>query len=240
MQAFPKRDKAVGKLVRKLVIPDEGYEIAEGDAKQQEPRLFGHFSEDENLCRGYLYEGLDIHDMTMQNLGLDRDTAKRLGMGMLTGMQAPALGVHMHWTLEQAVHYWDGFFMLFPGIKKFQKDAKGIFKSTGYVKSILGRKARLDDPQYAYRAVSRIIQNSGGDHNKMCLLRACEYEEANPEVEILMPIHDSLIWQRFVEFDDDELIKVMENVANELGLDIPIPFEVGRGFDWAQASYGNK
>jgi DNA polymerase-1 len=238
LQAFPKRNKAIGKLVRKLIIADEGYELVEGDAKQQEPRFFAWFSDDQHLRNGYLHEGLDIHDMTAEGLGLPRPIAKTFCMGILNGMQAPSLSKHMRWPEEKAQFYIDGFFNTFPGIRQFQKDAKGIFKSTGYVKSILGRKARLDDPKWAYRAVSRIIQNSGGDHNKLCLLHACEYAEAHEEVEILLPVHDSVLWQRQIGFDDSEMVRSFENVANELGIDIPIPFEVGAGQNWSIASYG--
>jgi DNA polymerase-1 len=239
LQAFPKRNETIGKLVRKLIIADEGKELVEGDAKQQEPRFFAWFSDDTTLRAGYLgTPPLDIHDMTAQGLKLPRKIAKTFCMGILNGMQPPSLARHMRWPVEQAEHYVNEFFGVFPGIRQFQKDAKGIFKHTGYVKSILGRKARLEDPKWAYRAVSRVIQNSGGEHIKLCLLHACEYAEAHQEIEMLLTIHDSLIWQRWLGFDDSELIRILENVAPELGIDIPIPFEVGVGQSWSIASYG--
>jgi len=123
---------------------------------------------------------------------------------------------------------------------KFRKRAIKLFSNTLFVKSILGRKARLDDQKYAYRAISRIVQNSGGDHIKTCLLRACEFEEANPQVKVLLTIHDSVMWQRQTGFDTSELVKALEHVVEEpdFNLGIPIPFEVGTGLDWATASYG--
>jgi DNA polymerase-1 len=42
LQAFPKRNIDIGRIVRRLVIPDEGFVLEEADAKQQEPRLFTH------------------------------------------------------------------------------------------------------------------------------------------------------------------------------------------------------
>ena len=240
MQAFPKRNKTVGRLVRRLVIADNGYEIQEGDAKQQEPRLFAYFSDDEWLSHGYRTGTFDLHDATSEGLNLDRDTAKRMGMGLLTGMSVPTLARHMKMSEGQAKDYHDLFFNRFPRIKEFHRNAKALFKSTHYVRSVLGRRARLDDARYAYRAISRIVQNSGGDHIKTCLLRACEFEEANPQVQLLLTIHDSVMWQREIGFDTSELVRVMENVVNEpdFNLGIPIPFEVGTGLDWATASYG--
>lgn len=238
LQAFPKRNKAVGKVVRRLIIADDGHELQEGDAKQQEPRLFAYFSGDERLLEGYRTGTLDIHDLTSTGLNLDRDTAKRLGMGMLTGMQAKALAGHMRWDLPTAEKYWNGFFREFGSIQKFQNDAKAIFKGTGYVKSLSGRRAYLDDPRFAYRATSRIIQNSGGDLIKQSLLDADEWCDANPQVQILMTIHDSLMWQREVGFDTSELVRILEAVPPKFGVDVPIPYEVGTGYDWATASYG--
>ena len=242
LQAFPKRNIDVGRLVRRLVIPDDGFIIEEADAKQQEPRLFTHYSGDVALVEGYRSGTMDIHDRASQVLGLEREVAKRMGMGMLTMMSPPTLAGHMRWPLEQARDAHRRFLTdAFPAIKTFQDTAVHVFRRRGYVKTLLGRRAYLDDPRFAYRAVSRIIQNVGGEHLKMCLLRACKYEDAYPnDVQILLTIHDSLLWQRNPSHDPKELIRNIEYVAEELGLAVPIPFGLGSGNDWARASYGDK
>jgi DNA polymerase I-like protein with 3'-5' exonuclease and polymerase domains len=73
---------------------------------------------------------------------------------------------------------------------------------------------------------------------KTTLLRACEYEEAYPQVQILMTIHDSLVWQREKGFDTSELARLIEAVPEEFNLGLPIPYEIGTGANWAEASYG--
>jgi DNA polymerase-1 len=242
LQAFPKRNIDVGRVVRRLVVPDDGFVIEEADAKQQEPRLFTHYSGDPALVDGYRSGTMDIHDRASQVLGLDRETAKRMAMGMLTMMSPPTLAGHMRWDLEHARTAHKRFLTdAFPAIKTFQDTAVQVFKRRGYVKTLLGRRAYLDDPRFAYRAVSRIIQNVGGEHLKMCLLRACKYEDAYPnDVQILLTIHDSLLWQRNPEHDVKDLIRGIEKVAEDLQLSVPIPFGLGSGKDWARASYGDK
>jgi DNA polymerase-1 len=165
-----------------------------------------------------------------------------MGMGMLTMMSPPTLAGHMRWPLEQARDAHRRFLTdAFPDIKTFQDTAVAVFKRRGYVKTLLGRRAYLDDPRFAYRAVSRIIQNVGGEHLKMCLLKACKYEDAYPDqVQILLTIHDSLLWQRNPGHDPVDLIRGIEHVAEELNLSVPIPFGLGSGKDWARASYGDK
>jgi len=242
LQAFPKRNIDVGRVVRRLVVPDQGFVIEEADAKQQEPRLFTHYSGDPALLDGYRNGTMDIHDRASQILSLDRDTAKRMSMGMLTMMSPPTLAGHMRWSLEQARDAHRAFLTdAFPDIKKFQDTAVSVFKRRGYVKTILGRRAYCDDPRFAYRAVSRIIQNVGGEHIKLCILRACQYEDAYPDdLQVLLTIHDSLLWQRNPAHDPGPILRSIEGVAQELELAVPIPFGLGSGPTWAHASYGDK
>jgi DNA polymerase I-like protein with 3'-5' exonuclease and polymerase domains len=162
-------------------------------------------------------------------------------MGMLTMMSVPTLAGHMQWDTERARNAHAAFLhTAFPKIKEMQDTVVTVFRRRGYIKTLLGRRAYCDDPKFAYRGVSRLIQNNGGDHIKMCILRACQYEDAHPEVQVLLSIHDSLLWQRDPSHPPTELIKTIENVATEMGVIVPIPFGLGSGPDWARASYGSK
>ena len=245
LQAFPKRNMDVGRVVRRLVVPDDGMVIEEADAKQQEPRLFTHYSEEPALLHGYSTGTFDIHDRANEVLGLgDRERAKRLGLGMLTMMSAKTLANHMRCGIEEATALHRSFLTdAFPAIGRFQQLAIQTFRRRGYVKSILGRIAHCDSPKFGYRAVSRIIQNSGGDHIKTCMLRANQYEDAHSDqIQMLLSIHDSMMWQRDPTHPSAELIRILENVPHEpdFNLKVPIPFELGSGKDWAEASYGSK
>lgn len=243
LQAFPKRNIEVGRVVRRLVVPDGDMVIEEADAKQQEPRLFTHYSQEPSLIEGYRNGTMDIHDRALQLLSLDdRDTAKRMAMGMLTMMSPPTLAGHMRWPLQKARDQHRIFLTdAFPKIGEFQQLAVQTFRRRGYVRTILGRRAYCDDPRFSYRAVSRIIQNVGGEHIKLCLLEACMYEDAFPDdLQILLTIHDSLLWQRNPGHPVDELIKAIEGVADKMKIIVPIPFGLGSGPDWARASYGSK
>ena len=241
LQAYPKRNINVGRIVRRLVIPDEGLILEEADAKQQEPRLFTHYSEEPALVEGYRSGTMDMHDRASEVLGLDREVAKRLGMGMLSMMSVPTLAGHMGCSVEQAQELYSAFLgRAFPLIKELQDTIISKFRRQGWITTMMGRRAYCDSPRFAYRGVSRLIQNNGGDHIKLCMLRANQYEDAHPEVQILLSIHDSLIWQRDPSHYPTELIRAIENVAAEMGIIVPIPFGLGNGLDWARASYGDK
>lgn len=247
LQAFPKRNQEVGEVVRRLVIADDGMLLEEGDAMQQEPRFFAHYSQDAALLHGYRTDPLfSIHKRAADMMfgGQEYDKAKRMAMGILSMMYPKALAGHLRISVGEAKELRNKFlFDAFPDIGKFQDQVVRVYERRGYVKSILGRKARLESTRYAYQGVSRVIQNSGGDHNKTCMLRACQYEDAYPEqVQILLGIHDSIAWQRDPGHSPKELVRLMENVPHEpqFNLSVPIPFEVGSGHSWDVASYGTK
>lgn len=249
LQAFPKRNFEVGSVARQLIVPDDGMLFEEGDAMQQEPRFFAAYSGDEALMKGYAESlAFSIHQRANDMMfdGKDYDTAKRMSMGILSMMFPKTLSGHLRCSVSEAQSLRNRFlYEAFPDIGRFQKLAVQAYETRGYVKSILGRKARYTG-SHGYQAVSRIIQNSGGDHNKTCLLRACQYEDAHPDkIQVLLAIHDSIVWQRDPSHDVKEFVGILENVPHEPQFNvnlkmIPIPFEVGSGANWAQSSYKEK
>lgn len=240
LQAFPKRNKAIGQLVRPLLIPDFG-KIFEDDFSQQEPRLFTHYSECVALLEGYRSGTMDIHDLSNHLLfdNTDRDKAKRLGMGMLTMLGIPELARRLRVDEGEAKRLKRAFLDdAFPEIRDLQQDIIATFGSRGFVFSILKRRAYLENKRFAYQGVSRVIQNSGGDHMKTALLALNEYEDAHPEeFQILMTIHDSFLFQTENIVHAKEAQVILESAAQKLELILPIPVDVGFGDNWSEASY---
>lgn len=251
LQAFPKRNKVIGKVVRPLVISEREF-IGEADFSQQEPRLFAHYSEEPELVRGYnSIPPTDMHDLASKILDMPRDDAKRLGMGMLTTMQPKTLQAHMGgeesgWTLRMAEAAHRAFLTdAFPKIGDFQQMATKAFRQRGYIRTVLGRISYLDDRRFAYRGTSRVIQGTAGDHGKTTLVRAFEFTEAAGTIDILLPIHDSTVFQMDggdkAMQDLKEMVRLMEDVQTPpFNFIVPIPMEVQIGRNWAEASYGAK
>lgn len=240
LQAQPKRDKVIGKLVRPLLIPDFG-NIYEDDFQQQEPRLFTHFSEQPELLGGYRAGTMDIHDRVNDMLfdGQDRDKAKRLGMGMLTMLGLDELARRLGCTRAVAKRYKAQFLDVMPEIGKLQRDIIATFADRGVVFTILGRRSYLESQRFAYQGVSRVIQNNGGDHMKLSLLKVNQYEDAFPnEFQMLMTIHDSSLFQTDSLVHATEAQRLLESTArDDLKLILDIPVEVGFGANWSEASY---
>jgi DNA polymerase-1 len=246
LQQIPKRDKDLAIMFRTAFEADEGMEFWEADWSQAEPRIFAHYSRDEALVNGYNADPpRDMHQITADAMNVDRGyTGKRMGMGLLTGMQPKTFAQHMGWDEETARYYFNEWFKLFPGIQGFQQKAKDVMKSRGYVKTILGRKCRLEQPRFAYRAVSRVVQGSQADMMKLVILRIDKMlEEEGDPAQLLMSVHDSYEWQApKSEYGDKiskEIVRILEDVqSNPINLRIPFKCDVNKGANWAEATFG--
>ena len=244
MQQVPKRDKDLGGLFRSIFIPDDGMTLFEADFSQCEPRLFASYSKEPALLDGYNQTPFkDLHTITAEMLGVERDpTAKRMGMGILTGMGPKSLAGHMGWRIPESTAMYNQWMNAFPGIRTFQRNATDVFRSRGYVFTVLGRRCRLDDDRFAYRAVSRIIQGSNADILKLKMLKIDEFlEDQGDAAHLLMTIHDSYEFQ-IPDGDETtlpEIVRIAEDVQSPpINLRVPFVMEVGRGKNWAEATYG--
>lgn len=246
LQQVPKRDREAAPIFRRLFVADPGMRFYEADYSQAEPRLFGHYSAEPVLVEGYSADPpRDMHQVVAERFGVERDpTAKRMNMGILTGMGLKSLAGHMGWTVDYAAEMWDGWFNEFPGIRDFQVKAKQVLRNRGYVKTLLGRRGRLEDARYAYRAVSKIIQGGNADIIKYKLVQIDRMlENEGDRAHLLLTVHDSIGWQA----PDDEygrdvskrLVRAMEDVQGEpFNLRIPFKADVGEGTNWAEATFG--
>ena len=97
-------------------------------------------------------------------------------------------------------------------------------------------------------AVSRTIQGSAADQMKLLLLQGLQYCESDPKVEVLMTIHDSVLFQCQIGTDLKAFRRAIEDMTNlyqiiggrHVPMKVPFPVEIGLGANWAEASYSKK
>jgi DNA polymerase-1 len=220
--------------------------LAEFDVSQQEPRIAAHFSDEEVLIKGYnSTPPIDYHDNTSRLMGVPRDFAKQLGLAIMNGMRGGGIAKKLHIPLGQASDHVYSFFRAYPRLHAFMEGAPWVAMQRGYVFTMLGRRAHMS-PEASHFAVSRIIQGSAADQMKCMLLRACQYCEAYPQINVLMPIHDSIVAQVEDGFDHSEFHRVLEDNSDfyqivhgeKVAMKCPLPLGVKTGRNWAAASYG--
>lgn len=248
LHGTPKRDKEVGSLLRRCYVADESMLLHDDDYSQCEPRLYGHYSGEPAIVNGYnSTPPKDMHAVVAEMLGVERDpTAKRMNMGIMTGMFPKSFAGHMDWDIATATEKWDAWFRAFPAIRDFQNQAKKVLNQREFVRTLLGRKCRLEKPRFAYRAVSKIIQGGNADILKWNMLELDKMCEAEGDlVHMLLSIHDAFQWQApntpegeaFSREMEHQMCRVQEPPFN---LNVPFVVDSGSGPDWARATYGDK
>lgn len=265
MQQIPKRDKFIGKKFRKIFIADEGFVLCELDYSQAEPRLFTHYSDEPALLKGYNSTPfIDMHSIAVELMGeyeralksglhenekdafdAARNKCKNLNLGIMYTMGATKLALQLGISLEEAKWMVSQWYKAFPNVGSFTKKAAAVAESRGYVKTILGRRARFPDPRFAYRAANRIVQGGSADilKWKMCELnRWIEREGLDDVIQILLNIHDSLLIQVHKDhtYLIDDVKHIMENVQIA-PFNLKVPFVVEykpAGSNWSEATYG--
>ena len=246
LQQVPKHNKPLAKLFRKGFVADEGFEFYEGDYSQCEPRLFAHYSGDENLLDGYnATPPKDVHTIVAEMLNKNRaTTAKRMNMGMFTGMYPKSFSGHMGVTIPEAKDLWDQWHGLFPKVKPFQDAAKTNILARGYIYTLLRRRCHLDNPRFAYKATSKIIQGGNADIIKYKLLEIDKWlEERGDMSHLLMTVHDSFVWQSPATEEGrqeaEAIVEIMGRVQCEpFNLRVPFTTDLDRGKNWSEASFG--
>lgn len=247
MQAIPKHDKQLApKFRRGFVADNEDMDFVEADLSQCEPRLFGHYSKDKRLVEGYSQEPFkDVHTIVAEMLHVDRGTVgKRMNMGIFTGMQIPTFSQHMGLPLEQAGDMWRAWYDLFPGVRDFQDTAIRVMRQRGYIRTLLGRRGRLDNPRFAYKAVSKIIQGGNADIIKWGLVEIDEeLERLNDEAYLQMSVHDANVWQspkgaRGQEINEWVVNKMCDVQGPPFNLRVPFTADFGKGRNWKESSFG--
>lgn len=246
MQQIPKRNYDLATLLRKAFKPDPGFKFYEADYSQAEPRLFAHYSREPSLINGYMQKPFkDMHSVVAELMGVERDpTGKRMNQGILTGMFPNTFAQHMGWSLEEATDKWNQWFEVFPGIREFQNTAKGVMSSRGFVRTLLGRKGRMEAPRFNYKATSKLIQGGSADIMKYKLLQVDKMlEERGDPAHLLMTIHDSLEFQcpdtPEGEAIAEEILAVMADLQSEpFNLRVPFVVDVDSGKNWCEATFG--
>lgn len=247
LQQVPKHNKEIAKPFRRLFVPDgPDWVFWERDYSQCEPRLFAHYAQDPALLAGYNAKPfVDAHQTVANMLNVERDpTAKRMNMGIFTGMQPKTFAGHMGWSIDKATAAWNAWFAAFPNVRAFQDKAKARLKNRGYVHTLLGRRCRLEDHRFAYHGTSKIIQGSNADIVKWKLLEADRRcEDAGDIVQVNMTVHDSFNgqYQNTPEARKvfDEMVADMSEVQCEpFNLSVPFVLEGTEGRNWSEATYG--
>ena len=252
LQNIPVRME-LGRLIRKVFVPEEGYVFVDADYSQIELRILAHCSGDEQLITAYK-EARDIHRMTASQVfhipfdevtDLQRRNAKAVNFGIVYGISSFGLSQDLSITKKEAAQYIENYFNTYPGIKKFLDDAVESGKEKGYVTTLFGRRRpipELSSGNFMQRsfgervAMNSPIQGTAADIMKIAMINVQKrLTEANMKSRLVLQVHDELL----IEAHESEVEQVKAILAFEMEhaaeLSVPLDVDMHTGENWYEA-----
>lgn len=246
LQNIPVRTEA-GRQIREGFIASDGYKLVGIDYSQIELRLLAHYSKDPALLEAF-NENKDIHLQTaIKIFGEDdaqskRNIAKSINFGLLYGMGSRKLGEQLGIPAKEAKLYIDSYFESFNTVKDFLQSIQDTAMENGYVKTLTGRKRRFDfenatgmmKATYQRESVNTVFQGSASDLIKLAMLKIDLKYKNNNDLNMLLQIHDELIFEvkeELVVEISEKLIYIMENIYK---LEVPLKVSVSIGDNWSE------
>ena len=254
LQQVPKRSD-LGKLIRKLYIAEEGSLWAKADYSSQEPRLQVHYS----LLLGFggaaearqaFIDGIKLYTFLEKLTGLPYDTCKMLVLGIGYGMGKEKMADTLGIGASECETIRDQFKSKAPFIPELFKYAVHVAESRGFIRTLLGRKARFDfwtpgrddipvktleaaKQRYpnqilnradCFKAMNRLIQGSAADQTKLAMVLC---DEAG--IDLRLPVHDELNSMVDNEPQARLMCEIMENATR---LELPSVADLDLGPSW--------
>lgn len=252
LQNIPARME-LGRQIRKVFIPDDGYVFLDADYSQIELRVLAHMSGDEKLIDAY-NEAKDIHRITASEVfhipfdevtPFQRSSAKAVNFGIIYGISSFGLGQGLNITRKEAEQFIEKYFETYPKIKEYLDGLVAKAKKDGYSTTLFGRRRpipELTSSNYMQRsfgervAMNSPIQGTAADIIKIAMNRVNRrLKEGNMRSRLILQVHDELL----VEAHKDEVDKVKKILVEEMqgaaSLKVPLVAEVKAGSNWYEA-----
>ena len=252
LQNIPVRME-LGRLIRKVFVPEDGYVFLDADYSQIELRVLAHMSGDETLIQAYR-EAQDIHRLTASQVfhvpfeevtSLQRRNAKAVNFGIVYGISSFGLSQDLSITRKEAAEYIEKYFETYPKIKSFLDGLVAEGKEKGYVTTMFGRRRpipELKSGNFMQRsfgervAMNSPIQGTAADIIKIAMNRVYKrIRQEGLKSRLVLQVHDELL----IETKKDELEIVSRILEEEMkgaaNLSVELEVDMHEGGNWYEA-----
>lgn len=252
LQNIPTRTE-LGKKLRKVFVPKEGYVFMDADYSQIELRVLAHMSGDEQLIEAYRMDE-DIHRITASKVfhtpfedvtELQRRNAKAVNFGIVYGISSFGLSQDLSISRSEAAEYIEQYFKTYPGIKVFLDRLVDDAKKQGYVTTMFHRRRpvpELSSSNFMQRsfgervAMNSPIQGTAADIIKIAMIKVWDaLRQSGLRSRLILQVHDELL----IETAEDEVEQVRELLVNNMksaaDLSVTLEVDVHTGTSWYEA-----
>lgn len=253
LQNIPIRNEE-GRRIRQAFVAPHGWKILAVDYSQIELRIMAHLSQDKALLAAFS-AGKDIHAATAAEVkgvsieevtSEERRRAKAINFGLIYGMSAFGLAKQIGIPRGEAQDYMNVYFERYPGVMQYMEETRLLATEQGYVETLYGRRLHLPEinarngmrRKAAERAaINAPMQGTAADIIKKAMILVDEWveTEGKDRVNLLMQVHDELVFEVKEDALDEVTTKVRELMEQAVQLDVPLVAEAGFGNNWDEA-----
>lgn len=252
LQNIPVRME-LGRLIRKVFIPEDGFVFVDADYSQIELRILAHCSGDDMLINAYR-QAQDIHRITASQVfhvpfdevtDLQRRNAKAVNFGIVYGISSFGLSQDLSISRKEAAEYIEQYFLTYPGIKTFLDNTVASAREHGYVETLFGRRRpmpELKSSNYMQRsfgervAMNAPIQGTAADIIKVAMIGVSRrLKEKQMKSRLVLQVHDELLIETYIpELEQVEEI-LREEMERAADLKVPLLVDMHTGNNWYEA-----
>ena len=253
LQNIPIRTEK-GREIRKAFVPrNEHYGLLSADYSQIELRVIAHMSGDANMQEAFR-NGLDIHAATAAKVfGVElqdvtreqRGRAKAVNFGIAYGQGAFGLSQNLGIPRAEAKQIIDDYFAQFPGVRAYMDEQIGFAREHGFVRTMMGRRRYLPDITSGNNtvraaaervAINAPMQGTAADIIKLAMVRIHERLRSEKlRTKLLLQVHDELVFDVFLEEEEQVKKLVRDLMEGALKLDVPLVIDMNVGKNWLEA-----
>ena len=252
LQNIPTRME-LGRKLRKVFKPEQGYIFVDADYSQIELRVLAHISEDKNMIEAFC-NNEDIHAQAASkvfNIPLEevtkeeRTKAKAVNFGIVYGISEFGLGEQLGVSRKKAKEYIEQYLDKYSGIKEFMTNIVEETKEKGYVETLYHRRRyvpELKSNNYMVRqfggrvAMNTPIQGTAADIMKIAMINVYnKLKENNLKSKLIVQVHDEILVETLESEKEQVKQIVKEEMENVIKLKVPLLAEVEEGYNWYEA-----
>lgn len=215
VQQITKRDKINAAILRSMFLGDEGEDWWCFDYNQVDFRCAAHLQNDQNVILAYQNNPeLDYHQVVSDMTNIPRNApyagapnTKQINLGLSFGAGEGKLAFMMGMPYkitesrgrmryeggQEAKDIFAQYHLKLPATRKFMKHAEQVARTTGYVRTQLGRRLRFPRGMGAHKAAGLLYQAYAADLHKIGLVNVHKLirSEKMP-VRLMMSCHDEI------------------------------------------------
>ena len=252
LQNIPMRME-LGRQIRKVFIPKEGWLFTDADYSQIELRVLAHMSGDGQLIAAYRTEQ-DIHRITASKVfhtpfeevtDLQRRNAKAVNFGIVYGISSFGLSQDLSITKKEAAEYIEQYFATYPGIKSFLDGMVKKAKDCGYAETMFGRRRpipELSSNNFMQRsfgeriAMNSPIQGTAADIIKIAMIKVHRaIREKQLKSRLVLQVHDELVIETAPGEEKQVQAILEEGMSSAAELSVKLEIDMHTGSNWYEA-----